>query len=113
MAPASLKRSTAKCRSHLYLQRFNRLLEERQGAYRLQPFSFYIDTTDGTRNNPRLFQQLRVPILTVSRSPTDRDTVPVPDIDMLLGVFTDWDYQALPNAADQALYPAATECEYP
>jgi hypothetical protein len=103
-------------RAHLYLQRLNRLLRSGRAAAStsapFKPFDFYIDLTDGTRLNSALWEQLGVPILSVSRSPSDRHTLPVPDIDMLLGVYTDWDYSALPDPRDQQLFAAATECEW-
>lgn len=72
-------------RAEIYVQLFNQLLStsERTG---LSPFEFYIDLTSGTRNNVGLFKQLKLPVLSFSRHPNDRYTVPIPDIYMVIGV---------------------------
>ncbi|GAB4819130.1 hypothetical protein N2152v2_006176 [Parachlorella kessleri] len=74
-------------RAHVYAQLFNRLLQQRTARQRLTPFEFYIDLNSGTRNNVELFRRLRVPILSFSRNPHDRYTVPLPDFHLTMGVY--------------------------
>ncbi len=75
------------CRAYVYAQLFNRLLQQRTAGLRLTPFEFYIDLNSGTRNNVELFRRLRVPILSFSRNPHDRYTVPLPDFHLTMGVY--------------------------
>ena len=77
------------CRAYVYAQLFNRLLRQRAAGQHLTPFEFYMDLNSGTRNNVELFRRLRVPILSFSRNPHDRYTVPLPDFHLTLGVYND------------------------
>jgi hypothetical protein len=71
----------------MYAAFFTQVLKHRHRG-RLKPFDFYLDATDGTRNNRGLFDRLGVPVLSLSRSPRDRRTLPVPDPHMLMGVLS-------------------------
>ncbi len=49
-------------------QAFNALIaEKRQTSKPAAPFEFWIDLSDGTRNNVELFSRLRLPILTFAK----------------------------------------------
>ncbi|KAI8476611.1 MAG: hypothetical protein J3K34DRAFT_400952 [Monoraphidium minutum] len=89
----------------VYAQIFTRLVKARadKGLPPLQPFEFYVDADDGTRNNPELFRKLNVPIVSSARNPNDRYTLPLPDVHMMFGVYRKvLDFSVFPHVEDFA-----------
>ncbi len=72
----------------MYAQLFNKIFESKDLS-RFAPFEFYIDLTSGTRNNVELFRRLGLPILSFSRNPHDRHTIPIPDLHLIAGLYND------------------------
>lgn len=50
------------------------------------PFCFYIDLTDGSRDNPNLRSHLGLPLLAFGSSPRDRDAFLIPDPHMMAAI---------------------------
>lgn len=71
----------------------------------VRPFQFYLDTSDGTRDDYRsVFSLLGLPLLGSCVGPQNKETIPFPDFHSLIGIFSaEADQNGNPQFPESAL----------
>ena len=65
------------CRLNLYRSWFEHIMQQRRSSFSSQPFHFYLDPSDGSRNIEELARALGRPSLSIGVSPRDLCRLPV------------------------------------
>lgn len=80
-------RRSMNLRSTLYANLFSEVLKSRPSHFS-RPFQFYVDLTDGSRNNPELARKLKLPVLSLSAATNATNMIAVPDPHFVFGLLS-------------------------